>query len=793
MQAVSLVEDVRGRSLPEGQPGIPVPVNAWTTFSANGFPAEVVGYDATVYATAIRRHVVLGKYHHYGSEPNYCMDGWSWDENRWDVLDCGADFHTEHSMEGGHPVGAFVYMPNRGSILYWGGQSGSNQPEQAFHTWWWDVQGRSGRDKIGNTRPGLIKVSSMAYDAYHDKGVFYPDAAFQVEIYDPATNRWSSPAVSGTPPPKGLTFPTLEWNSNDQKAYLFGGAIGNNCATGLNFNSDLYTFDVADRRWSKLEIANDPANGAPAGRWYAGFAFDPDHNTFLLAGGQVCMGRIATGLLDTWRLDPVARKWTKLNPSSNYKLREPGGAPFQKLRYDPDHHAFVMVLTSFDNRASTSGNWGNYPARVWVFCDTGPCPNVGSSRADSVVPSVSLNRNGGQPITPINQTWASDTAIAAGERNVYGGWIETGLPFTGGGCLFHHPYVQSLAGTSWTPLGAACTAMDAKAESIERDAEKLSIAVVNGTPWASWSEENDFIPEILAKFWNGRSWVGGAIGKRNNKGYQGFSQIISVAGVPTIGFIENNRSLFPDITEAYVDQYNGTSWLALGSKLNVHSSGRVESLGVTADGNKPLICWTEAVVSGWSTVRPGQLYCAKWDRPKWKTLGSALNNSTSDWAADTAVTFGDGQLYVAWTERTIAGNALLYVKRWNGSNWSPLGGPLNRDSNSGWAFHPRLVADETRIYLSWEEQSELGKPSQLYVTKWDGQRWSSLGDALNIDSSQGTAAHSSMTVRQHAPIVLWNEVRMGQLQQTYGKSWDGFRWVSLPAWSGSPLVGGRQR
>jgi hypothetical protein len=369
----------------QAQSSVHIPVNAWTTFRTGGFPAEVVGYDATVYASAIKRHVVYGKYHHYSSEPNYCMDGWSYDQNRWDILDCGADWHTEHLMEGGHPVGAFVYMPSRSSILMWGGQSGSNQPEQAFHTWWWDVLGRTGRDKLSSHRPGQIQVSAMAYDQSRDIALFYPDASFKMELYNPNTNEWSTPAAHGAKPSMNLTFPTLEWNSTDQKTYLFGGAAGNSCASSsLTFSNDVYTFNPSRNTWTKLQIAPDPAEiaagrrGVPAPRWYAGFAYDPVDKIFLLAGGQMCNGPNQVGLTDTWKFDPVRMQWTALKPSAPFVLATVGDAPFQKLRYDPDHNAFVMILPSFDNLASLGGTWGNYPARVWVYCYRA-CQDVGTA------------------------------------------------------------------------------------------------------------------------------------------------------------------------------------------------------------------------------------------------------------------------------------------------------------------------------------------------------------------------------------------------------------------------------
>jgi len=780
--SITLMNDAFSSSEPTPA-GIPVPLNTWTTFQTDGFPAEIVGYDATVYAAAIKRQIVLGKYHHYGSEPNYCMDGWSWEENRWDILDCGEAWHTEHMMEGGHPVGAFVYMPSRGSIVYWGGQSGANQPEQAFHTWWWDAVGRVGRDKVNIGGPGLIRVSAMAYDQLRDKVVFYPDASFQTEIYDPVSNSWSTPHTSGTPPPRGLTFPTLEWDSSDHKTYLYGGAVGNNCATGLAYNDDVYTFDPDTRRWSKLKIAPDPVGGSPAGRRYVGFAYDPVDNIFLVAGGQKCAGGKGSdpvGLTDTWKFDPSSMRWTRLNPASNYVLRNPADAPFQKLRYDSDHHAFVMILASNDNRASVGGAWGNYPARLWVYCYSQTCPPVGTRTREYPPPSGSLNRNGGQPITSVNQTWANDAAIAGNEHKLYAGWIETGLPFSRGPCLFHHPYVQSFTGRQWVALGSDCVAMESRASEVERDAEKLSLSLIDGNVWASWSEANPSPPAVFAKTWNGTRWVGGPIGARTPKGVQGFSQLISVNGVPTIAFIENNRGLFPAVTEAYVAQYKQGTWTTLGGKLNTNGTARVESLAAASDGAIVWACWTEEVMFRWSFSAPAQLHCADWNGSRWNHASPSLNIIAKNWSADVSVACMTGHVYVAWTERTTAGNAQLHVKLSDSSSWSEISdGFLNTSPGNGWAFHPQLAADGSALYVSWEEQLNLGQPARLYVARWSGSTWSRLGAALNMDQAKGSAAHSSLAVLDHQPVVIWNEMNVGQLEQTYAKRWDGSTWVSL--------------
>jgi hypothetical protein len=779
--------------------GIPIAPNAWTTFQVNGFPSEIVGYDATVYASAIKRHIVLGKYHHYGSEPNYCMNGWSWDENRWDILDCGEDFHNEHSMEGGHPVGAFVYMPSRKSILYWGGQSGSNQPEIANHTWWWDVVGHVGRDKIGTgQRPGNIKVSAMAYDESRDLTLFYPDEYFNLETYDSNANSWNTPAVNGNPPALEPTFPTLEWNSADQKTYVFGGASGNSCnSESLTFSNDVYTFDPSTNTWALLTVNPDPRHGMPAPRWYAGFAYDPVDNIFLLAGGQNCQGANPVGLTDTWKLDmrTAPPQWTRLTPVSNFILRSSRDAPFQKLRYDADHRGFVMMLPSYDNESFTGGTWGNYPTRIWVYCYKAPCFSVGSASVQYPAPAASLNRNA-NPITAGNQTWATDTAAAALNDTLYAAWIETGIPFSDAICHFHHPYVQAeTGGSAWSRLGSDCTAMDSDAGIFERDAEKLSLAVVNGTLWATWSEANRSVDPhsaIFAKSWNGSAWVGGEIGISNGvaKANQGVSQLGAVGTKPAVAFIQENKSVYPDVGEAYVDQFDGTAWQPLGGKLNVHgatNTGRVESISLTSDGSKPWACWTEYVIAisatnpapGWSFTNPAQLYCSHWNGSTWST-STSLNQNSANWAAEAYMTYADGRAYVTWTERSAEGNTQLFVKAWNGSNWSLVGaGALNKNSIEGWVFHPRMATDGQTVYLSWEE-AITGEPSALYVSKWSGVAWLALGStALNVDPVNGTAAHSSITVLDNAPVVIWNEIQTGQLQQTYAKRWTGSEWSLL--------------
>ena len=62
------------------------------------------------------------------------------------------------------------------------------------------------------------------------------------------------------------------------------------------------------------------------------------------------------------------------------------------------------------------------------------------------------------------------------------------------------------------------------------------------------------------------------------------------------------------------------------------------------------------------------------------------------------MTFAQGHFYIAWTERTAAGNADLFACRWDGNSCTLLGGgPLNIDTNTGWVAHPSITTDGTSV------------------------------------------------------------------------------------------------
>jgi hypothetical protein len=151
------------------------------------------------------------------------------------------------------------------------------------------------------------------------------------------------------------------------------------------------------------------------------------------------------------------------------------------------------------------------------------------------------------------------------------------------------------------------------------------------------------------------------------------------------------------------------------------------------------------------------------------------------------MTYAGGKYYTGWVERTTSGPNRLYVCRWDGSTCTLLGGgALNFSPTNGWAAHPSLATDGTNVYVAWEEQSALGQKSTGYVKKWDGSSWSQVGGALNADAADGSVEGISLAVVQGLPTAVWTELTFGNLRQIYGKQWNGAAWTGASGTSAPP-------
>jgi hypothetical protein len=762
--------------------GTSIPLNTWTPIPAKGWPAEILNYDKSEYISSRKLHCIWGAYKQWlSSEHNNALVCYSYSENTWHVLENSGYWHSSHSPGAGHSVSIWSYMSDKDAIAFQADGSGSNSPENFLGLWWWyDVAGLSGQNREFSPRPWLgvqtPLVEMMTYDPSDKKLILY-DQAGTIETCDPSTNACVKPSISGTAPPAKLTSPNMVYSSNNNSMYIFGGGQADIYTLSCNTNA---CTSMTGARLSVSCTGKDCMNGKPPARLAAGMAYSPVDNVIMMVGGLNYYGGNDSAFSDTWIFNPATLAWSELSPANNY----PDSANYftaDRLTYDQDSNAFILMAVN------------GYTPLIYAYPYSAAL-NYGRVSNTYIPPSGSLNRV--QP-APGSQSWAFDPAIAASNKNVYLGWIETGSNTDNSSVCgeTHHPYIQSGAGSSalYYPAGAqaaACAAVDRDLSGNSNNS-KLHLAVVNGTLWEAHEKINtnqNYFSAAFAQYWTGSSWSGGAVGcfsaECGNNLRQNPQALIAVGSTPTLATIEWNHATYTPEGYIYVSEWNGTAWAALGNKLNINTTGtQALDAALATDGTNPASCWSEQVVDvGRSNVTTTpQIQCAQWNGSSWVRFGSkSLNQSTSSWAYDPTMTYVNGKFYIGWVERTTAGNNNLYVCRWDGSSCTVLGGgALNNSSGTGWAAHPSLANDGANVYLAWEEQPALGQHSMGYVKKWNGSYWSQIGGAVNADPVNGSVEGITLAMVQGMPTAIWGELTFGNLRQAYSKQWNGSAWVSL--------------
>ncbi len=752
-----------------GSGGTSVTSNTWTMVPTNGFPAAVVGYENLVYASGVKKFFMWDNYHNITSESNEAMLSYDFSSNRWDLVGLVGNFHSEQLPESGHPVGLLQYDPNLNILISYCCQSGSQGYERPEHTWIFDPVGLTGRDAQTAAMPGLTSEASAAFDTAEDLYVLY-DRGTGTWTYNPATNVWTNMNPSGTPPAASGFFASA-YDSKTDKIYLFGGITGAN-----TYTSDMYMYDLKANSWTKL----NPGGTLPAPRQYAGFAYDSTNDVFLMVSGANGSGV----LTDTWAYNPSANTWTLLAAT----LPSAPMPSYQRLAYDSDDNIFVLVWTGTGGYANGPA-MGYASAQTWFFRYAGSGPNPGSTTVAFPAPAGSNNLH--------SDAWANEPALASSGSSLFLGWSETGEPFDSGNQYYPHVYGSTYSNSAWTSLGTNYLALDSEFNGFD-EAHSPSMTAVNGTPWISWyktSNSGQLLPNSLyAKYWNGSSWVGGAVGVGHSTTalvVQGRSQMASAGNIPYIAFLENDRSCYPWCQYLYVKQWNAAAgtWNLVGTgTLNRNAASSTgsplaDSVAITTDGTNPIVAWTEYIESStFEAATAPQVYVDTWNGTSWVSLGASLNSNPAGWAYDASIAYLNGQPYVAWVERTQGGVNQLFVKTWNGNTWGLVGtGPLNQDANTGWAFRPSLVSDPSTntLYVGWVEQQALGKPAQTYVAKYSNGAWTVLGGSLNTNPSAGSSERVNLAVLGGQLVAAWGEVQYGTLRQIFVKEWNGSVWGLL--------------
>lgn len=235
--------------------------------------------------------------------------------------------------------------------------------------------------------------------------------------------------------------------------------------------------------------------------------------------------------------------------------------------------------------------------------------------------------------------------------------------------------------------------------------------------------------------WNGTSWspVGSGIGPF------GDSTVGSLAVFDEDGVGPNSPALFVggSFEEAggtpaeNIARWNGQIWSAVGGGAN----GAVTELYVhDEDGAGPL---PPALFVGGAFFAAGGVSAnclARWDGSHWSEVGGGVN-----FFVDAMVTWDDDgpgpnppALFVGGNFTVVGGNVpISYVAKWDGQNWSDVGGGTDSNILSLAVFDEDGAGSELPKLFAAGQFTMAGGVAANQIARWDGVHWSNVGDGTN--------------------------------------------------------------
>ncbi|MCA9951949.1 MAG: hypothetical protein KDE48_20000, partial [Anaerolineales bacterium] len=301
--------------------------------------------------------------------------------------------------------------------------------------------------------------------------------------------------------------------------------------------------------------------------------------------------------------------------------------------------------------------------------------------------------------------------------------------------------------------------------------------------FVSWNDDTTGVDQIYLLRWNGAWWgeYGGASasggGVSNNVGK-------SVAPDVTIGpFRDGVCVAWRDWSSGYAETYFDCTFFGNGEWNGGMNGGGIsnqqgESLSFPSavyTGNThpiPFVAWNESDGNDQEIY----LYSIVWGEGSYVT--NLSNNSGDSWSP--SVIPGT----IAWHDHSNNENAAeIYIRRYNGDeigqNSASDGGISNTPGQSG---SPSLVANNyNQLFVAWEDNTNGNY--EIYVRHWNGYQWSELGTGSasggGISNNPGDSLRPRVALDPDGiPYVAWYDNSSGNYE-IYARRWNGLTWEEV--------------
>jgi len=319
-------------------------------------------------------------------------------------------------------------------------------------------------------------------------------------------------------------------------------------------------------------------------------------------------------------------------------------------------------------------------------------------------------------------------------------------------------------------------------EGVHRDSGAPAVALnARGWPLVVWSEFDGASRFLVVLGWEGAHWkrLGegpSTMGPRNDPS----SPVIAVdhSGRPVVAWTDSSGDGDRDV---YVSRWTGQQWVAVGKPLSAYTgyltSARAPSLVLDKKGN-PVVAWHEF------NGRTDDVFVCRWDGTSWQPVGKSLSAFEGDESAagpTSLVLDHTGNPLVAWQEMDASASfSRIFVRSWDGDVWRPLGTPLSASEGYTAAVAPSLaLAPDGTAYLAWTEL-EFNMPGRVHVRRWDGSSWRALAEPRGLAGAAGASQARLAVDATGVPMLAWVEQAGSANGRLHLGRWTGSEWEREP-------------
>jgi trimeric autotransporter adhesin len=294
-------------------------------------------------------------------------------------------------------------------------------------------------------------------------------------------------------------------------------------------------------------------------------------------------------------------------------------------------------------------------------------------------------------------------------------------------------------GTEWSALGSGIDGTAVFALAVFDDGSGPAL-YAGGAFWAAGGMNANGIAK-----WDGSEWsaVGAELGGGKGSWVEALAVYDDGSGAGPALYAGGFFDTAGDVTVNSIAKWDGSTWSALGSgmsgffpivmALTVYDPGpgsvpgRTDGLGLPGAGSA---LYVGGFFSGAGGVSASRI--ARWDGAEWSAVGGGMNG---DVVALTVLGPGSGggsALYAGGAFTTAGGVSANRIAKWDGAEWSALGGGMNSsvralnvfdDSSGPPGVGPSLYAGGAFTTAGGVDANR--------IAKWDGTEWSPLGSGMN--------------------------------------------------------------